>query len=83
MTTTTPNTTSIDKSTNTREDAIDTAVQFLAAADEAVANYFAEFYGGQLAAGQAAKAHPILVAEVMRAAMAIHLQTGKKRRKTG
>ena len=66
--------------TSSPDDAVETAIRFLAAADDAVSNYLAQFHGGDTLA-TATKSHPILVAEVMRAA--IHLQTGKKRRKTG
>ena len=81
----TPNTSLANKpttATSSREDAIDTAVQFLAAADDAVSNYLAQFHGNGLAE-TSTKSNAILVAEVMRAAIAIHLQTGKKRRKPG
>ena len=78
--TSTPHTTPADKSTTSSPDhAIDTAVQFLAAADESVSSYLAQFHGGDVLA-TATKSNAILVAEVMRAAVAIHLQTGKRRK---
>ena len=79
----TPNTSLANKSTtSSRDDAIDTAVQFLAAADDAVSNYLTQFHGGDVLA-TATKTNPVLVAEVMRAAVAIHLHSGKKHRKPG
>ena len=77
--TSTPHTTPADKSTSSRDDAIDTAVQYLAAADEAVSAYLAQFHGNGLAE-TSTKTNPVLVAEVMRAAIAIHLQNGKRRK---
>ena len=82
MSVTTLHTNKPTTATSSQDEAIDTAVQFLAAADDAVSNYLAQFQHGDVHQ-TATKSHPILVAEVMRAAIAIHLQTGKKRRKSG